>query len=57
MEPRLRLVDGRALTEASGRITIETVAALAEAGVDLISSGALTHSSRVLDVGLDHLGA
>lgn len=50
------LVAGRAITEASGRITLETAVALAEAGVDLISSGALTHSSRVLDVGLDHLG-
>ncbi len=50
------LVAGRAITEASGRITLETAVAFAEAGVDLISSGALTHSSRVLDVGLDHLG-
>lgn len=50
------LVAGRAITEASGRITLETAVALAEAGVDLISSGALTHSSRVLDAGLDHLG-
>ena len=51
------LVDGRMITEASGRITVETAVPLAEAGVDLISSGALTHSARVLDVGLDYLSA
>ncbi len=51
------LVNGRMITEASGRITVETAVPLAEAGVDLISSGALTHSARVLDVGLDYLSA
>jgi len=50
------LVDGRMVTEASGRITPATATGLAEAGVDLISVGWLTHSARVLDVGLDHLG-
>ena len=50
------LVDGRMTTEASGRITLDTVVPIAEAGVDLISSGALTHSAAVLDVGLDHVG-
>ncbi|GAA2180764.1 carboxylating nicotinate-nucleotide diphosphorylase [Brooklawnia cerclae] len=49
------LVDGRMVTEASGRITPATATGLAEAGVDLISVGWLTHSARVLDVGLDHL--
>jgi nicotinate-nucleotide pyrophosphorylase (carboxylating) len=44
---------GRALLESSGRIDEATVRAVAETGVDLISSGALTHSVRVLDVGLD----
>ncbi len=47
------LIDGRALTEASGGVTLETVAEIAAAGVDLISSGALTHSAPVLDIGLD----
>ena len=47
------MVDGRCLTEASGGVTLETVAGIAETGVDLISSGALTHSARVLDIGLD----
>lgn len=51
------LVDGRMITEASGRITPDTAVPIAEAGVDLISVGWLTHSVRVLDIGLDHLGA
>ena len=49
------LVGGRMITEASGRITPATAVPLAEAGVDLISVGWLTHSVRVLDVGLDYL--
>lgn len=48
------LVEGRMITEASGRITPEIAVPLAEAGVDLISVGWLTHSARVLDIGLDH---
>lgn len=51
------LVDGRMITEASGRITPDTVVPIAEAGVDLISVGWLTHSVRVLDIGLDYVGA
>jgi nicotinate-nucleotide pyrophosphorylase (carboxylating) len=58
--PQLReavvLTDGRAITEASGRITPETAAEVAATGVDLISVGWLTHSTRVLDIGLDYLG-
>ena len=46
-------VKGRLLTEASGGVTLETVAAIAESGVDMISVGALSHSAQVLDVGLD----
>ena len=49
------MVDGRMVTEASGRITPETAVPIAEAGVDLISVGWLTHSAKVLDVGLDHV--
>ena len=49
----VRIVDGRAITEASGGVNLDTVRAIAEAGVDLISVGALTHSATVLDVGLD----
>ncbi|MFA5901319.1 MAG: carboxylating nicotinate-nucleotide diphosphorylase [Hyphomicrobium sp.] len=46
-------VAGRVITEASGGVTLDTVRAIAETGVDLISVGALTHSAPVLDIGLD----
>jgi len=46
-------VAGRATVEASGGVSLETVRAIAETGVDVISVGALTHSARALDVGLD----
>jgi nicotinate-nucleotide pyrophosphorylase (carboxylating) len=49
----VRLIDGRAISEASGRITPATAAAIAASGVDLISAGWLTHSAAVLDIGLD----
>src|SRR5258708_2463708 len=49
----VRMIDGRAIAEASGRITPATAPALAAAGVDLISAGWLTHSASVLDIGLD----
>jgi nicotinate-nucleotide pyrophosphorylase (carboxylating) len=48
------IVDRRAITEASGRITPETAPAIAATGVDLISVGWLTHSATVLDIGLDY---
>ncbi|MCY1696072.1 carboxylating nicotinate-nucleotide diphosphorylase [Curtobacterium sp. SL109] len=47
------IVAGRALVEASGGVSLETVAAIAATGVDVISVGALTHSARALDLGLD----
>jgi nicotinate-nucleotide pyrophosphorylase (carboxylating) len=47
------MVAGRAITEASGRVTRETAPAIAAAGVDLISSGWITHSAPILDLGLD----
>jgi nicotinate-nucleotide pyrophosphorylase (carboxylating) len=46
-------VGGRALVEASGGVTLERIAEIAATGVDLISVGALTHSVRALDLGLD----
>jgi nicotinate-nucleotide pyrophosphorylase (carboxylating) len=46
-------IDGRALTEASGGITLDLIRDVAATGVDLISIGALTHSARALDLGLD----
>ncbi len=50
-------VAGRARTEASGGITLATIRAVAESGVDFISVGALTHSAPALDIGLDIEGA
>ncbi|MBK4720402.1 carboxylating nicotinate-nucleotide diphosphorylase [Azospirillum sp. YIM DDC1] len=47
------MVDGRMVTEASGNVTLSTVRAIAEAGVDMISVGWLTHSAPNFDVGLD----
>ncbi|WP_144877143.1 carboxylating nicotinate-nucleotide diphosphorylase [Microbacterium sp. 1.5R] len=47
------LIDGRAQVEASGGVNLDTVAAIAATGVDVISVGALTHSARALDLGLD----
>jgi nicotinate-nucleotide pyrophosphorylase (carboxylating) len=49
----VHLVAGRVPVEVSGRVNLETVAAYAAAGADLISVGALTHSAPVLDIGLD----
>jgi nicotinate-nucleotide pyrophosphorylase (carboxylating) len=49
----VRLVAGRALVEASGNVNLQTIAAIAATGVDIISVGALTHSVRALDLGLD----
>lgn len=49
----VRIVSGRVTTEASGGVSLETVRAIAESGVDLISVGALTHSAPILDLGLD----
>jgi nicotinate-nucleotide pyrophosphorylase (carboxylating) len=46
-------VAGRAIVEASGGVSLDTVRAIAETGVDVISVGALTHSARALDLGLD----
>ena len=48
------MTGGRAITEASGRITAETARAIAATGVDLISAGWITHSSAALDIGLDY---
>jgi nicotinate-nucleotide pyrophosphorylase (carboxylating) len=53
MRDAVALVAGRLVVEASGGITLDTAAAIAETGVDYLSSGALTHSVQNLDVGLD----
>jgi len=49
----VNLAKGHLITEASGTMTLERIAEVAATGVDYISSGALTHSARILDLGLD----
>ena len=49
----VRLVNGRAISEASGGVNLDTVRRIAETGVDWISVGALTHSAPALDLALD----
>ncbi len=53
----VRIVQGRARTEASGGVNLQTVRAIAETGVDFISVGAITHSARAVDIGLDFEGS
>lgn len=53
MREAVHLTAGRAKLEASGNVSLETVRAIAETGVDYISAGALTHSAKVFDVSLD----
>ena len=55
MKQAVVLIDGRAETECSGNVTAEKIADLREIGVDYISSGALTHSSPILDLSMKHL--
>ena len=49
----VKIVKGRAKTEASGGVNLKTVRAIAKTGVDFISVGAITHSARAVDIGLD----
>lgn len=53
MRAAVHRIAGRALTECSGTVTLDTVRERAETGVDLISSGALTHSAKALDLSLE----
>ncbi len=53
MREAIALIDGRALTEASGGISLETVSQVARTGVDLISVGKLTHSAPAVDISLE----
>src|SRR5215203_1805563 len=53
MRDAVQLIDGRAVTEASGGVTLNSVRSIAETGVDWISVGALTHSVKALDLALD----
>jgi len=53
MRQAVARIDGRAIIEASGGVNLETVRSIAETGVDIISVGALTHSARACDIGMD----
>ena len=53
MKEAVAIIAGRAIVEASGGVTLQTVRAIAETGVDWISVGALTHSAKAMDLGLD----
>ena len=53
MREAVAVIDGRALVEASGGVSLDTVAAIAGSGVDIISVGALTHSAPACDIGMD----
>ncbi|MEO7502194.1 MAG: carboxylating nicotinate-nucleotide diphosphorylase [Gemmatimonadaceae bacterium] len=53
MREAVELINGRAVTEASGGVTLDRVRAIAETGVDWISVGALTHSAKAMDLALD----
>jgi nicotinate-nucleotide pyrophosphorylase (carboxylating) len=56
MREAVALVAGRAILEASGNVTLDRVRAIAETGVDVISTGSITHSAPALDISLDVLG-
>jgi nicotinate-nucleotide pyrophosphorylase (carboxylating) len=53
LQKAVEMIGGKVLSEASGGVSLETVRAIAQTGVDFISVGALTHSAPVLDIGLD----
>ncbi|CAK7192248.1 putative nicotinate-nucleotide pyrophosphorylase [carboxylating] [Commensalibacter sp. Nvir] len=55
LKEAVQMVNGKAITEASGRINIQSAAIIAESGVDFISVGWITHSAPIIDIGLDYL--
>jgi nicotinate-nucleotide pyrophosphorylase (carboxylating) len=52
MKKAVELTKGRVPLEASGNVTLDTLAAIADTGVDFISSGAITHSARAVDISM-----
>lgn len=52
MQEAVKIIDGRALTEASGNVTLENIKTVAEAGVNIISMGAITHSVKAFDISM-----
>ena len=57
MKKAVEIIAGRAQTECSGNVTKENIKNITEAGVDFVSSGALTHSAPILDLSLKNLHA
>ncbi len=57
MQKAVSMCKGRAVTECSGNVTKENIKLLTDIGVDYISSGALTHSSKILDISMKNLHA
>ncbi|WP_138203625.1 carboxylating nicotinate-nucleotide diphosphorylase [Haloimpatiens lingqiaonensis] len=55
MKKAVTMVNGRALTEASGNVNLDTVASIAATGVDYISTGYITHSAKILDLSMKNL--
>lgn len=55
MKTAVKIINGRAQTEASGNVTLDTIESIAETAVDFISTGALTHSFKVLDISMKNL--
>ena len=55
MKEALKIIDGAALTEASGNVNLDTIREIAETGVDYISTGYITHSFKVLDLSMKNL--
>jgi nicotinate-nucleotide pyrophosphorylase (carboxylating) len=53
LKKAVKMVNGKFITEASGRVTADKIKAIAASGVDVISVGWITHSAPILDVGLD----
>ncbi len=56
MKKAVEMINGRALVEASGGVNLDRLEGMARTGVDIISVGALTHSARACDIGMDWLG-
>lgn len=52
MQEAVKIIDGKALTEASGNVTLENIKTVAEAGVNIISMGAITHSVKAFDISM-----
>lgn len=55
LKASVKIIDGKAETEASGNVTLDTIQAIAKTGVDYISTGALTHSFKALDLSMKNL--